>query len=133
MANKVFNVAVFFVVFRETLEAVVIVSVLLSFLKQSISSQDLGLYKKLRTQVWVGVALGLFICLAIGGGFIGAYYSLNNDVFGSAEDLWEGVFCMIATVMISIMGIAMPVSYTHLDVYKRQLTHLSSNQFFHRT
>lgn len=107
MANKVFNVAVFFVVFRETLEAVVIVSVLLSFLKQSISSQDLGLYKKLRTQVWVGVALGLFICLAIGGGFIGAYYSLNNDVFGSAEDLWEGIFCMIATVMISIMGIAM--------------------------
>ncbi|SCW00010.1 LAFE_0B07470g1_1 [Lachancea fermentati] len=105
--NKVFNVAVFFVVFRECLEAVVIVSVLLSFLKQSIGAQDMKTYKKLRLQVWVGVAAGLFICLAIGGGFIGAYYALDNDIFGNAEDLWEGIFCMIATVMISVMGIAM--------------------------
>ncbi|CUS22672.1 LAQU0S06e03378g1_1 [Lachancea quebecensis] len=105
--DKVFNVSVFFVVFRECLEAVVIVSVLLSFLKQSIGTQDLSVYKKLRKQVWIGVASGLFICLAIGGGFIGAYYSLQNDIFGNAEDLWEGVFCMIATIMISVMGIAM--------------------------
>lgn len=47
MANKVFNVAVFFVVFRECLEAVIIVSVLLSFLKQSIGTQDMKTYKKL--------------------------------------------------------------------------------------
>ncbi|SCU90804.1 LADA_0F06502g1_1 [Lachancea dasiensis] len=105
--SKVFNVSVFFVVFRECLEAVVIVSVLLSFLKQSVGQQDVNIYKRLRKQVWIGVAAGLFICLAIGGGFIGAYYSLQNDIFGSAEDLWEGIFCMIATVMISIMGIAM--------------------------
>ncbi|CAR25330.1 high-affinity iron permease FTR1 [Lachancea thermotolerans CBS 6340] len=105
--DKVFNVSVFFVVFRECLEAVVIVSVLLSFLKQSIGTQDMNVYKKLRKQVWIGVASGLFICLAIGGGFIGAYYSLQNDIFGSAEDLWEGIFCMIATIMISVMGIAM--------------------------
>ncbi|SCU81928.1 LAFA_0C08020g1_1 [Lachancea sp. 'fantastica'] len=106
-SSKVFNVSVFFVVFRECLEAVVIVSVLLSFLKQSVGAQDIKVYKRLRRQVWFGVALGLFLCLAIGGGFIGAYYSLQNDIFGSAEDLWEGIFCMIATVMISIMGIAM--------------------------
>ncbi|SCU85040.1 LANO_0C03180g1_1 [Lachancea nothofagi CBS 11611] len=105
--SKVFNVSVFFVVFRECLEAVVIVSVLLSFLKQSVGTQDIKIYKRLRKQVWIGVASGFFICLAIGGGFIGAYYSLQNDIFGSAEDLWEGIFCMIATVMISIMGIAM--------------------------
>lgn len=107
MANKVFNVSVFFVVFRECLEAVIVISVLLSFLKQSIGVNDMTLYRKLRLQVWIGVALGFIICLAIGGGFIGAYYSLQNDIFGSAEDLWEGIFCMIATVMISIMGIAM--------------------------
>ncbi|QLL32695.1 hypothetical protein HG536_0D02170 [Torulaspora globosa] len=105
--NKVFNVAVFFVVFRECLEAVIIVSVLLSFLRQAIGEKDWNLYKRLRKQVWVGVALGFTVCLAIGGGFIGAYYSLQNDIFGSAEDLWEGIFCMIATVMISMMGIPM--------------------------
>lgn len=107
MANKVFNVAVFFVVFRECLEAVIIVSVLLSFLRQAIGEKDWTLYKRLRKQVWIGVVLGFIICLAIGGGFIGAYYSLQNDIFGSAEDLWEGIFCMIATVMITMMGIPM--------------------------
>ena len=71
--NKVFNVAVFFVVFRECLEAVIVISVLLSFLKQSIGTNDLALYKKLRKQVWIGSFLGVFICLVIGGGFIGAY------------------------------------------------------------
>ena len=107
MANKVFSVAVFFVVFRECLEAVVIISVLLSFLDQSIGSKDPLLLRKLRKQVWIGVALGFIICLAIGCGFIGAYYSLQKDIFGSAEDLWEAIFCLIATVMITMMGIPM--------------------------
>lgn len=107
MANKVFNVAVFFVVFRECLEAVVIISVLLSFLKQSIGSKDPQLMRKLVKQVWIGVLLGFIICLAIGCGFIGAYYSLQKDIFGSAEDLWEAIFCLIATVMITMMGIPM--------------------------
>lgn len=105
--GKIFNVGVFFVVFRECLEAVVVVSVLLSFLRQAIGTKDWKLYKKLRLQVWVGVAAGFIICLGIGGGFIGAYYKYNNDIFGTAEDLWEGIFCMIATVMISMMGIPM--------------------------
>ncbi|CAB4255526.1 similar to Saccharomyces cerevisiae YER145C FTR1 High affinity iron permease involved in the transport of iron across the plasma membrane [Maudiozyma barnettii] len=107
MVNKVFSVAVFFVVFRECLEAVVIISVLLSFLDQSIGTRDLALFKKLKKQVWIGVGVGFVICLAIGCGFIGAYYSLQKDIFGSAEDLWEGIFCMIATVMITMMGIPM--------------------------
>ncbi|QLG71104.1 hypothetical protein HG535_0B01420 [Zygotorulaspora mrakii] len=106
-AERVFNVGVFFVVFRECLEAVVVVSVLLSFLRQAIGSKDWALYKRLRLQVWIGVVAGFIICLGIGGGFIGAYYRYNNDIFGSAEDLWEGVFCMIATIMISMMGIPM--------------------------
>ncbi|KAH3680424.1 hypothetical protein WICMUC_000355 [Wickerhamomyces mucosus] len=105
-SSKVFNVSVFFVVLRESLEAVIVISVLLSFLKQSIS-QDKELYKKLRWQVWLGAFTGIFICMCVGAGFIGAYYALNNDIFGGTEDLWEGIFCMIATIMISFMGIAM--------------------------
>lgn len=107
MANKVFNVAVFFVVFRECLEAVIIISVLLSFLDQVIGTKNIDIYKKLRKQVWFGVAFGFIICLIIGCGFIGAYYSLQKDIFGTAEDLWEGIFCMIATIMITMMGIPM--------------------------
>ncbi|KAG7191418.1 high-affinity iron permease [Scheffersomyces spartinae] len=109
MANKVFNVQIFFVVFRESLEAVIIVSVLLAFLKQGLGgpTQDREVYKKLVKQVWFGAIGGFILCLILGCAFIGAFYSLKNDVWGKSEDIWEGVFCIIATVMISIMGIAM--------------------------
>lgn len=105
----VFNVQIFFVVFRETLEAVVVVSVLLAFLKQGLggSTEDPVVYKKLKRQVWLGAILGVVICLILGCAFIGAFYSLGKDIWASSEDLWEGIFCIIATVLISMMGIAM--------------------------
>lgn len=84
-------------------------SILFSFLKQQFGTDTdhRVTYKKLVKQVWIGGALGLFCCLAIGAGFIGAFYALKNDVWSKSEDLWEGIFCMIATVMISMMGVAM--------------------------
>lgn len=108
MTKNVFSVEIFFIIFRETLEASIIISVLLSFLKQGVGSQDdRTLYKRLVWQVWIGSALGLFICLAIGGAFIGVFYSLGRDIWASAEDLWEGIFSIIATIMITVMGVAM--------------------------
>ena len=106
---QVFNVTIFFVVFRESLEAVIIMSILFSFLKQQFGTAEhhKAIYKKLLKQVWIGGFLGLFVCLCIGAGFIGAFYSLKNDIWSKSEDLWEGIFCIIATVMITIMGVAM--------------------------
>lgn len=106
--TNVFSVEIFFIVFRESLEASIIISVLLAFIKQGIGkADDRRLYKRLVWQVWIGAALGLFICFAIGGGFIGAFYTLGKDVWASSEDLWEGIFSVIATVMITMMGLAM--------------------------
>ena len=53
MAVDVFAVPVFLVVFRETLETVIIVSVLLAFLKQTLGgvNGDVVVYKRLRRQV----------------------------------------------------------------------------------
>lgn len=106
---KVFNVQIFFIVFRESLEAVIVVSVLLAFLKQGLGgvTEDPKTYKRLLIQVWLGAILGVFVCLVIGAGFIGAFYSLKKDIWASSEDLWEGIFCIIATILISVMGVAM--------------------------
>lgn len=53
MTVSVFSVPVFFVIFRETVETAVIVSVLLAFLKQTLDgpSRNVSVYKKLRKQV----------------------------------------------------------------------------------
>lgn len=53
MAVDVFAVPVFLVVFRETIETVIIVSVLLAFLKQTLDGPngDVKTYNRLRRQV----------------------------------------------------------------------------------
>ncbi|KAJ5816158.1 Iron permease FTR1 [Penicillium robsamsonii] len=108
MAN-VFSVQVFFIVFRECLEAVIIVSVLLSFLKQCLGQpgQDQAVYKRLRKQVWMGSIIGVICCLCIGAIFIGLFYGLGHDAWADSEELWEGIFYLIATIMITIMGLAL--------------------------
>jgi len=53
---NVFAVPVFFIVFRETVETGIVISILLSYIKQQLGpSQDAQLYKKLRKQVrtWI--------------------------------------------------------------------------------
>lgn len=55
----------------------------------------------------MGVVAGLAICLVIGGAFIGVFYGLGSDYFSKSEDLWEGIFGLIATIVITIMGAAL--------------------------
>ncbi|KAH8648646.1 iron transporter [Xylariales sp. PMI_506] len=108
MGVDVFAIPVFFICFRESLESSIIVSVLLAFLKQSLQTEgDASIHKRLVRQVWIGVACGLFICLCVGAGMIGAFYALNEDLFANTEDIWEAVFSIIAVVIISLMGAAL--------------------------
>lgn len=58
-------------------------------------------------KVWLGCALGLFVCLAVGGGMIGAFYGLGTDTFSSTEDIWEGVLGIVASIIITVMGAAL--------------------------
>ena len=61
MAVDVFSVPVFLIVFREALEAVIIISVLLAFLKQTLDgpNRDVQVYKKLVRQVNIPEMLSL--------------------------------------------------------------------------
>ncbi|KAF2757001.1 high-affinity iron transporter FtrA [Pseudovirgaria hyperparasitica] len=105
---NVFAVPVFFICLRECLETSIIVAVLLSFLKQTLGpDRDPKVYKSLVKQVWVGIGAGLGICIVIGAGMIGAFYGLQKDVFANTEDIWEGVFCLVASIIISLMGAAL--------------------------
>ncbi|OAP56203.1 hypothetical protein AYL99_09382 [Fonsecaea erecta] len=105
---QVFALPVFFIVFRETLETTIVVSILLSFLKQQLGpDRDKTVYKKLRNQIWYGVLVGFVLCLIIGCGMIGAFYGIGTNTWGTTEDVWEGVFALIASIIIAIMGAAL--------------------------
>ncbi|KAK6200220.1 iron permease FTR1 family-domain-containing protein [Scheffersomyces amazonensis] len=131
-----FSIQIFFIILRETLETAIIISVLLSFIKQRSHSkphppQDTSssvsiststshshsqihrathlekVQRKLKLQVWLGAILGLFICLIIGLVFIICFYYIGKDYWFYAERIWEGTFSLLSSVVITIMGIGL--------------------------
>ncbi|KAL5482857.1 FTR1_1 [Sanghuangporus weigelae] len=189
MAGSLFSIPIFFIVFRETLEAVIIVSVLLGLVEQiarpsSVVASERGLFvtdwrnpnhpqhqaylkdradkakakekerekeregegekigeqsdgaasvpvltrdasdieelggeeseeatkrliRKLRIQIFLGSALGLLIALAIGAAFIAVFFTQASDLWSQTEELWEGIFSLIASLIILAMGLTM--------------------------
>lgn len=47
------------------------------------------------------------ICLVIGAGIIGAFYGLGKNRWSTSEDIWEGTFGLVASLIISVMGAAL--------------------------
>ncbi|GJN74404.1 hypothetical protein PLIIFM63780_008486 [Purpureocillium lilacinum] len=109
MAKDVFSVPVFLIVFRETLETVIIVSVLLAFLKQTLDgpNRDVKVYKKLRRQIWLGVGSGFLICMIIAAALIGVFYTVGGNSWETNEHYYEGAFCLVASLIITVMGVAL--------------------------
>jgi high-affinity iron transporter len=142
---NVFSVPIFFIVFRETLEAVVIISVLLGIAEQIANTRlsrdslplsetekekenaeseavpplpsnddafdDEGerkkLLRKLRMQILIGSAAGLLIALAIGAAFIAIWFTRASNLWERSEQLWEGIFSLVASILIFVIGITM--------------------------
>ncbi|KAG8755297.1 high-affinity iron permease [Serendipita sp. 396] len=158
MAKDLFSIPIFFIVFREALEAVIIIAVLLSLVEGIVrdispastttrgttsadhekaehskattgGSGDHGedtkssasasgddnneeldrraIVKKMRIQIFAGALAGLFVALAIGAAFIAVWFTQVRDLFGANEEVWEGVFNLIASILIFVMGLTM--------------------------
>ncbi|KAG1808206.1 iron permease FTR1 [Suillus subaureus] len=140
-AQNLFSVSIFFIVFRESLEAVIIVSVLLGLVEQIVHGDTeqfsapqiteqyqpannngeittpgeeesdatikRRLIRKLRMQVFAGAGIGLLVSFALGAAFIAVWFTKASDLWLKAENLWEGIFELIASLMIFVMGITM--------------------------
>lgn len=116
-----FSVQIFVVIFRETLETAIIISVLLSFISQRTELQENGvtteesseyqqqreINKKLKLQVWVGAIIGLSICVVIGIVFILCFYLIGKDFWSYTERIWEGLFSILSSIIITMMGIGL--------------------------
>lgn len=116
--QQLFSFKVFFVLLRETFESAIVISILLSFLKQNFTTNesnadrhrihvDARVYRSLQLQVWVGALLGLGICLAIGAVFIALFYLIGTNYWTQYERLWESVFSVLSSIIISVMGLSL--------------------------
>ncbi|KAH6851254.1 iron permease FTR1/Fip1/EfeU [Chaetomium sp. MPI-CAGE-AT-0009] len=103
---EVFSVPIFLVTFREALETVIIVSVLLAFLKQTLDD-DKVLHKRLVRQIWLGTALGLLLTLIVAAALIAVFYTAGANAWEASELRFEGAFSLVACVIISVVGAAL--------------------------
>ncbi|CAE6513619.1 unnamed protein product [Rhizoctonia solani] len=107
MAKNVFSVPIFFILFRpEESHARPEVQDHETD-AQSLPESKRRLIRKMRLQVLTGAAVGLVIALAIGAAFIAVWFTKVVDLFSSAEELWEGIFSLIAAILIFVMGLTM--------------------------
>ncbi|KAF9934354.1 hypothetical protein BGZ65_003810 [Modicella reniformis] len=120
-AEDYFSIPIFFIIFRETTEAAIIVSVLLSFLNQ-VLVEDQTLHRRLAGQVWAGTALGLLMSLAIGVAFIAIWNLYATNLWAASEGIWVGCFSFVAVFMITVMGISMLRTNKMQEKWKVRLT-----------
>lgn len=122
-----FSVQTFFIVFRESLELAIIISVLLAFVNQSLqtsktspsesdaetedaTAKESTAWKEarlLKWQIWIGGLGGFLACMAVGTFILLVFYVVGNDLWASTEHYWEGMFSIVASVIISVMGVKM--------------------------
>ncbi|SCV74126.1 BQ2448_6558 [Microbotryum intermedium] len=134
--GNVFSVPIFFIVFREVIEAAIIISVLLGLVESLVDKpvnegdsldQDEAVKKRLvrrmRIQIWAGAAVGMFIALCIGAAFIAVFFTTLNDLWAKYEEIWEGTFSLVACIIIFIMGITMLRIDRSKLKWKRKLAH----------
>ncbi|KAL9939967.1 hypothetical protein V8E36_000672 [Tilletia maclaganii] len=123
VGNKVFAPIIFFIAFREALEAALVIGILLGMLESLVgevrpspatqkqtavspSQERRIMIKRLRNMVFLGAFSGLFIAFCIGAAFLAVFYTQANDLWGKSEELWEGIFNLIAVCLITPMALA---------------------------
>lgn len=142
--EELFSIQVFLIVLRETLESAIIVSVLLSFIQQNFSTnnndteqedlnKNLKLCRLLKYQVWIGGLLGLVCCLLVGAGILWAFYAFGKDIWTSTEHYWEGTFSILASIIISVMGMKILRVNKMQDKWKAKLHIAIQNSHFLQT
>eukprot|EP00243_Klebsormidium_subtile_P005505 TRINITY_DN2217_c0_g1_i1.p1 TRINITY_DN2217_c0_g1~~TRINITY_DN2217_c0_g1_i1.p1 ORF type:complete len:360 (+),score=111.57 TRINITY_DN2217_c0_g1_i1:511-1590(+) len=113
--NDYFSVTAMFVMFRECMEAAVIMAVLLQYVAKTGKTH-------LKKQVWIGAGLGLLLSIIFAVIFIVIYYTLDKEVFtGKGEQIFSGIISVIASVMITILAFGMLKMMALQEKWNRKL------------
>lgn len=161
MFEDYFSFQIFFIFLRESLEIIVIISILITIVRQALGVKDddktvssearnevygtsssdetaaeqglsleeeeelfnfprevtdeertanvddekLKKYNRLKFQIWSGGVLGLILCFVIGGTFIVVFYHIGSDLWSLSEHYYEGVLSIVASLIMSVMGL----------------------------
>lgn len=106
-ANIYFSVPAFVVLFRESLEVVIVLAIILQFLQKMKQDGLLeeSLFYKFRREVWIGASLGFALCLVLGIGFL-ALASLAYGLFeGDNERIFQFCMMMLTSFVLTFLAV----------------------------
>ncbi|CAK9435437.1 uncharacterized protein LODBEIA_P01640 [Lodderomyces beijingensis] len=93
--------------------------------------EDAKLYKFLNLQIWIGGLLGLFVCLLVGSFILAVFYIIGSDLWAVSEKYWEGTFSIIASLIISVMGVEILRVSKMQQKWKAKLARLVQSSSFY--
>jgi high-affinity iron transporter len=99
------NTGAFFVLFREALEAAIILGVLHRFVEKTMT--DDAMKRLAKRYIWMGALIGLFLSLSISILLTVAFYTLQKDFFGRMKPLFEGTLQLIAVLLLTWLSFKM--------------------------
>jgi high-affinity iron transporter len=117
---QLFSVPAFFILFRETLEASIILSVMLVLLGKIVD--DPVVRRRMQRHVWMGVVTGVALSLVAATIFISLYYTVAKHAWENSEPLWEGILGLIAVILITVMAFSMVRVDTWRAKWEKKLT-----------
>ena len=117
---SLFSVPAFFILFRETLEAAIILSVMMALLDRLV--EDAKQRRRMKKHVWWGVVGGVTLSMIAAAIFLSLYYTVAKEAWDSSEGLWEGILGLIAVVLITVMAFSMIRVETWKLKWEKKLT-----------
>ncbi|CCH62632.1 hypothetical protein TBLA_0H03510 [Henningerozyma blattae CBS 6284] len=69
------------------------------------SQNNMKLYKRLKLQILAGGGAGILVCMLLGFLIILIFYYVGTDLWSMSEHYYEGILSLVASVIISIMGL----------------------------
>jgi len=105
--NIYFSIPAFIVLFRESLEVVIILVIIVQFLHKAKTEGtiDETLFKTFRNEVYAGATLGFFVCMVLGIGFL-ILASFAYKLFtGDGEIIFEGIMMILTSFILSFLAL----------------------------
>jgi high-affinity iron transporter len=105
--NIYFSVPAFVVLFRESLEVVLVLVIILQFLQKSRAKGTISdeQHRTFVLEVYTGAGFGFLACVALGVGILALIALALKDVKGETHLTLEGVLMLITSVILSFMAL----------------------------
>lgn len=105
--NIYFSVPAFVVLFRESLEVVLVLVIILQFLQKSRANESITAeqHTTFRREVYAGAGIGFLACVALGVGILVLISFALQDVKGETHLILEGTLMLITSCILSFMAV----------------------------